>query len=241
MPVIALQGIRGGVGTTSVTAALAWAFQQLEEPALVIDFCAENQLRMHFNTPFEQPRGWARAELDGDVWLHGALRYAPILDLLPFGHLNADELARQSQAPIAPWAERLAQLRAGSGYRWILLDVPAGSSALSRQLLALADCVCILMVPDANCQIRLHQQALPSGCRLLLNQFSSASLLQKDLYQLWLQTLPQLLPMMIHRDEAMAEALAVKQPLGEYHPQSLAANEVMTLANWCLIHLGERT
>lgn len=46
-----------------------------------------------------------------------------------------------------------------------------------------------------------------------------------------------LLPVVIHRDEALAEALAVKQPLGEYRPESLAADEVLTLANWCLINL----
>lgn len=38
MPVLALQGVRGGIGTTSVTAALAWALQQLDESVLVIDF-----------------------------------------------------------------------------------------------------------------------------------------------------------------------------------------------------------
>lgn len=61
MPVIALQGLRGGMGTTSVTAALAWALQQLGESVLAIDFTPDNLLRLHFNTPFELARGWARA------------------------------------------------------------------------------------------------------------------------------------------------------------------------------------
>ena len=43
MPVLALQGIRGGTGTTSVTAALAWALQQLGESTLVIDWSPTNQ------------------------------------------------------------------------------------------------------------------------------------------------------------------------------------------------------
>lgn len=59
MPVIALQGLRGGMGTTSVTAALAWALQQLGESVLAIDFTPDNLLRLHFNTPFELTRGWA--------------------------------------------------------------------------------------------------------------------------------------------------------------------------------------
>ena len=72
----------------------------------------------------------------------------------------------------------------------------------------------------------------------MVNQFSTASTLQQDLHHLWLHTLPRLLPLMIHRDEAVAEALAAKLPVGEYQPQSLAAEELLTLANWCLINLG---
>lgn len=109
----------------------------------------------------------------------------------------------------------------------------------TRQALALADLVLILIHADASCHLRLHQQDLPAGCHFLLNQFSAGSRLQQDLHQLWLQSLGSLLPTFIHRDEAMAEALAAKQPLGEYSAQSLAAEEVMTLANWCLINAAE--
>lgn len=119
------------------------------------------------------------------------------------------------------------------------MDIPAGDSAFTRQALALADQTLILIHADASCHIRLHQQNLPAGCHFLLNQFSASSRLQQDLHQLWLQSLDSLLPIFIHRDEAMAEALAAKQPLGEYSAQSLAAEEVMTLANWCLINAAE--
>lgn len=37
MAILGLQGIRGGVGTTSITAALAWALQLLGETVLAID------------------------------------------------------------------------------------------------------------------------------------------------------------------------------------------------------------
>lgn len=242
MPVIALQGVRGGLGTTSVTAALAWALQQLGESVLAIDLSPDNLLRLHFNTPFELDRGWARAELDGTGWQQGAMRYCKKLDFLPFGRLNATERlkVRQSASGTAQrWQDFLAQLRASGHYRWILLDIPAGDDSQNEQLLALADQVFLLLNPDANCHARLHQQPLPTGCHLLINHYSSASPLQQDLHQLWLQTLAGLLPLVIHRDEALAEAMAVKQPLGEYRPESLAADEVLTLANWCLLNLQD--
>uniref|UniRef100_UPI0025514F1A cellulose synthase operon protein YhjQ/BcsQ n=1 Tax=Serratia ureilytica TaxID=300181 RepID=UPI0025514F1A len=90
---------------------------------------------------------------------------------------------------------------------------------------------------DASCQMRLHQQALPKASHFLINHYTSASRLQQDLNQQWLQALRGLLQGVIQHDEALAEALAAKQPLGEYRPESLAADEVLTLANWCLINL----
>ena len=37
MAVLGLQGVRGGVGTTTITAALAWSLQMLGENVLVVD------------------------------------------------------------------------------------------------------------------------------------------------------------------------------------------------------------
>ncbi|AKP33752.1 cellulose biosynthesis protein BcsQ [Yersinia aleksiciae] len=243
MPVLALQGVRGGIGTTSVAAALAWALHQLDESVLVIDFSADNLLRLHFNMPFAQSRGWARAEIDGEGWQQGAMRYLEGLDFLPFGELTqaeTEQLNASLQQQPSQWQQNLSALRTRGAYRWILLDIPAGDSLLTHQALALADQVFVLLHADANCHTRLHQQNLPVGCHFLLNQFTASSRLQQDLHQLWLQSLDTLLPIFIHRDEAMAEALAAKQPLGEYSAQSLASEEMVTLANWCLINVADR-
>ncbi|WON77080.1 cellulose biosynthesis protein BcsQ [Serratia sp. UGAL515B_01] len=242
MPVIALQGLRGGIGVTSLTAALAWALQQLGESVLAIDLSPDNLLRLHFNMPFELNRGWARADLDGAKWQQGAMRYGKKLDFLPFGRLSLAEQRQISQQDLnspGRWQEFLALLCDSGQYRWILLDIPAGNTVLIEQQLALADGVFLLLSPDASCHARLHQQPTPVGCRFLINQFSSSSMLQQDLHQLWLQTLNGVLPFVIHRDEALVEALAIKQPVGEYNPESLAADEILTLANWCLLNLSE--
>lgn len=65
MAILGLQGVRGGVGTTSLTAALAWALQILGENVLVIDASPDNLLRMSFNVDFVHQGGWARSLLDG--------------------------------------------------------------------------------------------------------------------------------------------------------------------------------
>ena len=128
------------------------------------------------------------------------------------------------------------QLRPDLAPKPLLLDLPAGYSPLTRELLTLCDRSLVVVHPDANSHIRLHQQPLPANSDILINDLRVGSQLQEDLYQLWLESQPRILPVTIHRDEAMAECLAAKQPLGEYRQDSLAAEEVLTLANWCLIH-----
>lgn len=233
MSVIALHGIRGGTGTTSVTAALAWALSQLGEKVLAIDFSAANLLRLHFAMPYDSPRGWATAERAGSGWEHGAMRYNSRLDFLPFGQLSGAEEGSVS----CDWQNNLTKLCNTNVYDWILLDVPVGEPLRAAQAISMADHALILLQADSQSHVRLHQQPLPVNCHYLVNQFAPVSQLQQDILLLWQQTLPQLLPFTLHRDEAMAESLAGKQPVGELHPQSKSSQDIITLANWCLINL----
>ncbi|ELS7460488.1 cellulose biosynthesis protein BcsQ [Salmonella enterica] len=244
MVILGLQGVRGGVGTTSLTAALAWALQILGENVLVIDASPDNLLRMSFNVDFVHQGGWARSLLDGQDWRDAGLRYTSQLDLLPFGQLTAQERENPQawQETLGEIGSAIQALKASGRYSWILLDLPYGALPLTRQLVSLCDHTLAIAQVDANCHIRLHQQALPAGAYILINDLRIGSQLQDDLYQVWLQSQRRLLPIVIHRDEAMAECMASKQPLGEYRSDSLAAEEVLTLANWCLLHdAGDKT
>lgn len=253
MPVLAIQGLRGGVGTTSITAALAYALEQLGESALVIDFSPDNLLRLHFNANAEERSGWARRLIDDGEWWQAAFSYpltnsSSVLNLepaklhyLPFGCLSTDELnqllTRLREEPDW-WQRQLARLSADR-YRWIILDLPQSPMLLNQQGAQCADHHFCLLMADAASHVLLRQKVLPKSSHFVINQFLAISKLQKDLQLLWSQTLAGLLPMILHRDEALAEALASKQPLGEYAPHSLVAQELTTLANWCLIHCRE--
>ncbi|WP_436857342.1 cellulose biosynthesis protein BcsQ [Citrobacter tructae] len=242
MAILGLQGIHGGVGTTSLTAALAWSFQLLAENVLVIDASADNLLRMSFNIDFAHHEGWARAMLDGRDWREAGMRYTSQLDVLPFGQLTAQErdtpeLWQKRLDAIVP---AIRALKESGRYSWILIDLPHGSAQLTRQLVKLCDRTLTIVKADTNCHIRLHQQVLPTNSHILINDLRIGSQIQDDLYQVWLQSQRRLLPMVIHRDEAVAECTASKQPLGEYRSDALAAEEVLTLANWCLLNYADR-
>lgn len=244
MPVIALQGIRGGVGVTSIAAGLAWALQQLNESVLVIDFTSDNLLRLHFNMPFLQIHGWARSYHDQQNWLTAVHAYNSLLSYLPFGKITLTErieLEKELKKDPNFWNDKIDQLILEEDYQWILLDLPADATLLAQQGLAVSDTEIILLTPDINSYVRLHQQMTPDTCYFLMNYYSPAKSLHKDLYDLWRQLLPNFLSITVHSDESMSEALAAKKPVGEYDAYSIATQDANKLAHWCISHcLGNR-
>ncbi|MDF3931315.1 cellulose biosynthesis protein BcsQ [Pseudomonas citronellolis] len=239
MTVLALSGLRGGVGTTSMVAALGFALRLLGERVLLLDLCPRNLLRLHCNLALEAPEGWARAELDGGAWSEPLLQVVGELYLLPHGRLGGVELAalnQRVQAAADFWPQRLQQLR--RHFDWILLDLPAALPGQSAP--ALGEEVRRLRVieADAACHALLSLEGEGEG-PLLLNRFDPISQLQRDLLLLWRERLDgRLAPQVVHRDEAMAGALAWKSPLGYYAGDSLAAQDVRSLATWCMAQWG---
>ncbi len=96
----------------------------------------------------------------------------------------------------------LQSLKESGHYQWILLDLPHGAASLTRQLLSQCDHVLSIANVDANCHIRLHQQAMPANAHILINDLRIGSQIRDDLYRVWLQSQRRLLPMVIHRDES---------------------------------------
>ncbi|MFG6654217.1 cellulose biosynthesis protein BcsQ [Scandinavium sp. M-37] len=238
MAILGLQGLRGGTGTTSLTAALGWALQTLGETVLIIDACPDNMLRYFFNDDIAHRDGWARALLDGQDWRDAGMRYTSQLDFLPFGQLSlAERLNVNVLTPVLNQAAEIVKtLHPQGARRWILIDLPHDVAPWMQPLIEACHHMLTIVNPDANAHIRLHQQILPKHGHILINDLRIGSHVQDDIYRIWLQSQPRMLPVVIHRDESIAECLAAKQPLGEYRGDSLAAEEVITLANWCVMH-----
>ncbi|VUS98081.1 hypothetical protein SB6408_01767 [Klebsiella spallanzanii] len=188
MAILGLQGVRGGTGTTSITAALAWALQLLGETVLVVDASPDNMLRLFFNVDFSHKEGWARAMIDGNDWRDAGLRYTSHIDILPFGQLTPGERENidQLQPTLAPMADIVQKLHQQGDHRWLLIDLPDGYAPLTRSFIPVCDRTLVVVHPDGNSHIRLHQQALPVNSDILINDLRVGSQLQEDLYQLWL-------------------------------------------------------
>lgn len=214
MNLVALQGIRGGVGTTSLVAGLALAAQEQGARVLAVDLCHDNLLGIHLGLSHDDPRGWSRLADPTREWRSALYHYEEGLDLLPHGG--------QQGTSAGAW------LQAIEGYDLVLLDLPMG------QLPGLPCKRLTIVNADANCHVRLYRHVWGDGERLLVTQFTSRRALQQDLLDLWQAGGLPLLGLRLHRDEAMAEAMAAKQPVGRYAPTSLIAHELTALACWCL-------
>lgn len=238
---LALRGLRGGCGTTALTAALGHALQRLGQRVLMIDMNPDNQLRHHCNLPAASETGWARAAFDRSAWTDCAWRVLPALYLLPYGRLAANEQAQLEQflqRTPAFWTQRLGAL--ARLFDWVILDLPQrllGHAHLEGCTLQLC-----LLDADPACHLRLQEpQALPADSWLLVNRYDPTRALQRDLLLLWQKTLAaRLVPQCVHDDEAVREALAHQLPLGVHAPHSAAAEDVLSLATWCLARGNQR-
>lgn len=229
-----MSGLRGGVGSTSVLAGLGYALHTLGERVLLIDMSPDNLLRLHFNVPVTEHGGWARAMLDRQPWQTPRWRLGKQLSVLPYGQLtDAEQQTMEALLCAQPelWSRRRASL--DGQFDWLLFDLPqhlpghadVGSCELSIQVVQ----------PDIACHMLLQQQAGDTSQWLLVNGYDPDRQLQRDLLLLWREQYGErMLPLNVHADEAMAEALAHKAPIGHYRHTSLSAQDTLSLATWCL-------
>ncbi|MBB3141016.1 cellulose biosynthesis protein BcsQ [Halomonas organivorans] len=236
MNVVAVQGLRGGTGASSVVAGLAEALSQAGEAVLCIDMDPRNLLRLHFNHAWEDTRGWARARQEGDAWHEPAFVLGSQLHFLPHGLLDATDHQQCDSRDDDPgiWQQRLAALEADA-YRWVLIDVPAHAHDTQRQARRAADTWLVVAQADPACHALLEAHTVSVGEYLLINRLAARSALQGDLHALWQrQHGDWLVPLSIHRDEAMFEALAHKRGVVSHRPNSLASQDIHRLAAWLL-------
>lgn len=237
--IVAIQGIRGGCGATSVCASLAWALAQQEHSVLVVDFSFTNLLRLSFNQPYEENNGWA-LNITRQAVPMNAINYAKGIDYLPFGLFDNKTLSSFNNWLIEQKHRRPNRLPdemsflSFSPYDWILIDCSSTLSSLTELAHALVDINIFTLNADLACQVLLKQKTLPTNSYFLLNRFMATSLLQQDISHVWQQSLAGFIPVILHSDEALAEALALKKPVGESHPHSLISQDINKLAEWCL-------
>ncbi|WP_434635045.1 cellulose biosynthesis protein BcsQ [Chromobacterium sp. CV08] len=244
MAILAVCGVKGGCGATTVAASLALLWQRQQRPVLAMDLCRQNLLRLHFGMAWDEDDGW-RGRLDaGADWMRAAWEVGDHhLTLVPHGRVGVDA---GRGAPKDGWLrDELALLETRDGQRTVL-DLPASGVAERKQgLNAASHALVILSAEPASCALlEMTEDELVAGGlppeRILyaINHFNPLRKLDGDVELMLRKTLgPRLAPLPIHRDEAVREAFAQQQPLFDYAPDSQGADDLRQLATWLSVRL----
>ncbi|MDD5332934.1 MAG: cellulose biosynthesis protein BcsQ [Rhodoferax sp.] len=249
MSVIAVVSMKGGVGKTSVTANLAAAMAARlgEGQVAALDLDPQNALHLHLGFEALQREGVCRQSLQHRYWRDVAFTSPFGVSCLPYGSVSEGERGAFENllASEPDWVQRqLAHAGLGDDHV-VLIDLPPGPSVYLDQGFACADLVLVVLLADAGSystiiameswinEATLQRPGLESV--YLLNQVDEAVPLSRDLGAVLRRRLgARLLPIGIHRDEAVSEALAFLQPVLFYDPRCQASDDFQRLAA-CLL------
>ncbi len=245
MSVIGVVSMKGGVGKTSTTANLAAAIAGKLGPGRVsvVDLDPQNALHWHFGLESVNAKGVCEQSLHGGDWRGVASVSDFGVTCLPYG--DASEKDREAfEALLADKPDWVGTCLKHAGLdddAVVLIDTPPGPSVYLRQVFACADLVLIVLLADAGSYATIPAMESwledtlvvhpPLGSLYVLNQVDSREHLNRDVAEVLHQKLgARLIPVRIHYDEAVTEALAFQQPVLVYDPHGQASHDLARLA-----------
>lgn len=249
MSIIGVVSMKGGVGKTSVTANLAVALSRTLGAGRVsaVDLDPQNALRFHLGLDFDDPTGICIQTVDGHNWSEVAQPTEYGVLCLPYGEATEEQRGAFEEAldqrPLAVGEEIEA---AGlNDDAIVLIDTPPGPSPYLRQTLACADLIVIVLLADAasyatvsameSWLAEMRDQYRHTRHLYLLNQIDRTDVLNKDVADVLHHRLSDtLIPIGVHLDEAVREALAFQQPVMAYDPHGQASHDLARLAEYLI-------
>jgi len=246
--IVSIVSPKGGVGKTTIAANLATALAARGQASLLVDLDTQNSLRLHHQMPLDDTSGLAIQTLRGLPWADCVYRSPYGIDCLPFGLISeSDRREFEHRLDSDPtWLVRnLDALRLAPG-SYVIVDTPPGGSAYLTQALLAADLAICVLLPDAASFITIpsmerwldeYSRPRPDfhGGYYLLNRMNNARVLCRDVAAALERELgPRLIPVEVHFDSAVEEALASQTPILRYAPESPATRDLTALADWLL-------
>lgn len=223
--VIAVVSAKGGVGKTTLSAALASQVQLPGGRTVIVEFDPQDALRHHLLGGVEQS-GLVRGSLRNENWNDLLLPGAGNTWVLPYGTHGAEErrTLKQALAEDRHWLARQIERMQLGEHDVLVLDVATGPSLYLEQALDVADHVLTVINTDAACYqtLAIMEQCLeplarkpaPPACHYVINQFDASRSFSCDMHQVLLRRLGKQLLGWVRLDYSLAEALAYgTQPL----------------------------
>ncbi|MBD1574114.1 cellulose synthase operon protein YhjQ [Vibrio sp. S17_S38] len=248
---IVITGVRGGVGATTIAANLTIALNSIEQKTYAIDTNSSNLLRLYFCMEPNNTDGWAQRMLNSQIWKSAGYQNSRQISFVPFGALDLEGRDNLSSL-INELPNGLNSVfkdeegQASTNWQIILLPEVKCLTSMHSSILASADMVLCVTNPDIQNYISLQQDVhftkLMSHCqpKLLINRFMPVSDVSRDMLLVLQNEYQQCaVPIAMHEDTAISEAITNLGSVLEKAPYSQAAQDYHALAFWCLSYLNQ--
>lgn len=252
MRIVAVISPKGGVGKTTVTANLASTLASIGERINLLDLDPQNALRLHFGQGYDETAGIACPQMQHGDWRQVQFESGYGVDFLPYGVVDEPQReALESYIRSHPdWLITQLNTLQLPEDAVVLIDTPPGPSVYLQQVLQVANVALVVLKPDAasystvpsiEALIEHYAAGQPHflGYCYVINQMDASKQLSRDVFGMLRNSLGgRFVPVTIHRDEAVSEALACQMPVSYYAEHSSAAYDMQQLAAWLQKHFG---
>jgi len=239
---IVIQGIKGGVGCTTVTTNLAVALQKVGANCIVVDLSEQDDLKYHFGGRFDDPTGLFTSLEENKPWFKTCYQDLSGVKFFPYGSLNPDRYnddnshQNKLQETQSGYITQLMETIEGKKENTIILfDAPHYNDKFTK-LLSHVDKHLIVANCDPSSYVQLmsrkrtdHQNSV----NVILNRCNPNNELAAEMHTLMQSQLPSLLGNImgtISQNEMVPEALAQGSNLMNTEPLSITAKEFHFLA-----------
>lgn len=244
MQVIAFVSGKGGVGKTTLSTNIAVALAQRKKRVLLVDLDPQNALRLHLGMDPDDIAGLARE----GITLTSVFDSPFDVKFVPFGRVIDTDLVQfeigLKNNPL--WLCDALESLPGNSFDFILLDTPPGPSVYLHQalnaahralLITLADAASYASIPRMASLVReyTNERGNYAGTHILINQMLTEGKLGHQVRTaLYAEHAANMVPVAIHKDAQVAQALAFERPVLQYEPGCKASLDIQYVADWLL-------